>query len=80
MVAHFLKSDIERQAFQAFAKTHLPGHLSAGGEEGEVLLSPNVTVKGNLQEGLSVGYFKHVLCFTTPFHHWRAMHANGALS
>lgn len=58
MVAHFLKSDIEHQAFLAFSEIHLPGHLSA---RGRGMLWPMWLWRVIYREGLSARYFMHVL-------------------
>lgn len=59
---YFFYRDIERQVFQASAECVY--HLSANRAS---LLCPMWLWRVIDREGLSVRYFKHVLCFTTPF-------------
>lgn len=76
MIAHFLKRVIERQCFQACVKCI---YLATCQPRGSVL-RPMWLWRVIDKKGLSVRYFKHVLCFATHFHYWCAMHADAALS
>lgn len=71
MVAHFLKRDIERQAFQAFAKCI---YLATCQPRGEFVVA-NVTVKGNWQGGSFSEVFQACALFCHPLFSSLTCHA-----